>query len=170
MSEIDLYFTDETAFKLTPNVPYGWQPIGEQLSIRSSNDKVANVFGLLSYQGILKTFITKQNIDSDFIIECVDEIADKIVIPTVLVFDNAPWHTAKKIDQRIKQWQEKGLYLFYLPVYSPHLNPIETLWRKIKLEWLKSKDYESSKSLKDALLYIIKNYDAEFCINFSKNL
>jgi len=157
-------------FKLTPNVPYGWQPVGEQLSIRSSSDKVANIFGLLSYQGILKTFISKQNIDSDFIIECVDQIAEKINIPTVLVFDNAPWHTSAKIAQKLKQWEKRDLYIFYLPVYSPHLNIIETLWRKIKLEWLKPKDYESSKSLKEALLHIIKNYGSEFCINFSKNV
>jgi hypothetical protein len=33
---IDLYYLDETGFCLTPSVPYGWQNIGEYLSIPGS--------------------------------------------------------------------------------------------------------------------------------------
>ena len=33
---IRLFFTDETGFNLVPNIPYGWQPIGEQKTIRSA--------------------------------------------------------------------------------------------------------------------------------------
>lgn len=44
---IDLFFTDETGFSLTPNIPCGWQPVGEQISIRSSRTKALNLFGLL---------------------------------------------------------------------------------------------------------------------------
>ncbi len=29
-------------------------------------------------------------------------------------------------------WQKRGLYLLFLPAYSPHLNIAGTLWRKIK--------------------------------------
>ncbi|MDQ3633153.1 MAG: transposase [Acidobacteriota bacterium] len=37
---------------------------------------------------------------------------------------------------RIKYWQTRGLYIFYLPTYSSHLNIAETVWRKLKYEWL----------------------------------
>ncbi|MEL6834814.1 MAG: transposase, partial [Bacteroidota bacterium] len=89
--------------------------------------------------------------------------------PTVIVLDNAPWHTSYKVRQREQVWNNKELYLFFLPTYSPHLNLIELLWRKIKYEWLKAEDYLSAKKLKEALYRIIENYDKEFTVNFSKN-
>ena len=166
---IQLYFTDETGFSLTPNIPYGWIPIGEQWSIRSAKDRVCNLFGLLSRKGNLMAYSTHQNINSNFIIECIDEIVDQIQMPTVLVMDNAPWHRSKLIKTKQCEWNKKGLYLFYLPTYSPHLNLIETLWRKIKYEWLRPQDYLSAKKLKEALFKIITKYDDEFSVNISKN-
>ena len=166
---IDLLFTDECGFNLTPSIPYGWQPIGKQLGIRSSKNRVTNVFGLLSRQGKLMVYSTNENINSQFIIECIDELALKVKRPTVFVFDNAPWHKSEKVLSRQKQWNDKNVYLFFLPTYSPHLNLIETLWRKIKYEWLKAEDYLSARILKQAIFNIIKKYDDEFCINFSKN-
>jgi len=32
----------------------------------------------------------------------------------------------------IKLWQNRGLYIFYLPSYSPHLNIIERLWKEMR--------------------------------------
>lgn len=167
---IDLFFTDESGFNLTPSIPYGWQPIGEQLSIRSAKDRVMNVFGLLSAMGKLMVYSTSKNINSQFVIECIDEITTKVERPTVLVLDNAPWHKSAVLLAKQKEWREKDVYLLFLPTYSPHLNLIETLWRKIKYEWLKAEDYLSAAALKNAIFNIISKYDDEFCINFSKNL
>ena len=154
---------------MTPSIPYGWQPIGEQWSIRSSKTKVTNIFGLMTRQGNVRVYASAENIDSIYVIECIDDFVKTIQKLTVLVLDNAPWHRAKRVLDMEQQWQEKGLFLFFLPPYSPHLNLIETLWRKIKYEWLRPKDYESAKTLKEAIFYIIRNFDNEFSINFSKN-
>ena len=29
-------------------------------------------------------------------------------------------------------WEKRGLFLFYIPPYSPHPNVVETLWRIMK--------------------------------------
>lgn len=166
---IDLLFVDECGFNLTPSIPYGWIPTGEQRTIRSAKSLVANALGFLNRVGKLKVYLTKSTIDSDFVISCIDEIAQSITKPTVLVMDNAPWHRSVKMKLRMEQWQNQELYIFFLPTYSPHLNLIEILWRKIKYEWLKPKDYLSVKNLYEALVKIIKGYDNQFCINFSKN-
>lgn len=167
--EIDLLFSDETGFNLTPYIPYGWQPIGEQLSIRSAKDHVCNLLGFLSRKGSLKVWSTPQNINSDFVIECFSELANDITKPTVIVLDNAPWHSSAKVKKAETLWNEKGLYLFFLPTYSPHLNLIEILWRKIKYKWIKTQDYQSASKLRDAIHYIISKYDDEFSINLSMN-
>lgn len=166
---IDLLFSDETGFNLTPCIPYGWQPVGEQLTIRSDKKRVCNLYGLLSRKGSLQVWSTPQNINSDFIIECLDELTNQLQRPTVVVLDNAPWHIAEKVRQRQMIWNDKDLYLFFLPVYSPHLNLIEMLWRKIKYEWLKAEDYLSAQKLEQAVHHIIRTYDEEFTVNLSKN-
>ncbi|WP_440432814.1 transposase, partial [Prevotella sp.] len=39
----------------------------------------------------------------------------------------------KRIRKRPRKiWEKRGLFLFYLPLYSPELNPAEILWRILK--------------------------------------
>lgn len=68
-------------------------------------------------------------------------IVSQIEKETVIVLDRAPWHTSEKTLSMISEWEDKGLFIVFLPAYSPHYNLIETLWRKIKHEWLNIKDY-----------------------------
>jgi len=37
--------------------------------------------------------------------------------------------------------ENRGLFLFFLPPYSPHLNIAETLWRILKGKWIRPQDY-----------------------------
>lgn len=168
---IDLLYTDETRFTLTTCVSQCILRLAAQgrANRHSECQRLGNEYFWTVKSAALKVFTTQESINSDFIIECVDQIAQGITRLTVLVFDNAPWHKAEKILQRQGQWQQKGLFIFFLPPYSPHLNPIETLWRKIKHEWLKPNDYASTQTLKNAVYHIIKNYDNLFSIKFSKN-
>src|SRR5690242_7682951 len=37
--------------------------------------------------------------------------------------------------EKRRQWEQQGLYLYYLPAYSPELNRIEILWKQAKYFW-----------------------------------
>ena len=65
--------------------------------------------------------------------------------------------------------RDRGVFIFYLPTYSPHLNPIEILWRKMKYEWLRPKDYLSKQALSDAIIDILKGFGSNHKIRFSIN-
>ena len=54
----------------------------------------------------------------------------------------------------------------YLPTYSPELNLIEILWRKIKYEWLPLNCYVNYQTLKKAVLEILKNFGSKHRITF----
>lgn len=167
IGDIDLRFADESAFNLEPNVPYGWIRIGQQYGLRSSKHGKLNVFGLLSYAGELASYVTTQKVDSKQIIEWMDDFAQSITKKTVVVLDNAPWHRSKLVESKTEEWKTRGLNLFYLPPYCPHLNCIETLWRKMKHEWLRPQDFNSAKDLHARIGEILTNYgDGLFDINF----
>lgn len=167
---IDLLFGDESGFSLTPYVPYGWQPVGEQVGIPTKREHLCNVLGLLDPIGgklVAYSAAEREKVNSAFMVSRLDDFAQSLGKETVVVLDNAPWHKSKKFMGQIERWQEKGLFIFHLPRYSPHLNLIETLWRKIKYEWFRPADYTSGTALKKRLKEIFSCFGEQFKINFS---
>lgn len=66
---------------------------------------------------------------------------------TVIAQDNARIHTSQAVQQRITDWQSKGLYLFYLPRYSSELNLIEGEWHQIKAHQIRGRMFEDEYDL-----------------------
>ncbi len=167
---IDLRFADQSAFNLQPNVPYGWIRIGQQRGISSQKGGTLNVFGLLNLRGDLTSYQTTTSVNSITVIDWLEDYAAGISQETVIVLDNAPWHRSKAVSGKIQEWQARGLHLFFLPPYSPHLNLVETVWRKMKHEWLRPQDFVCKEALHDRINHILRNYgNPEFAINFSIN-
>src|SRR5262245_35778236 len=48
----------------------------------------------------------------------------------VLVIDNAPWHRGQPIEAALRDHPQ--LEFYRLPSYSPQLNPVERLWKKLR--------------------------------------
>ncbi len=153
---------------MTPNVPYGWLPIGKQSAIPSDSQRLINIFSLMNLHQQLSSYPTQGTINTDYIIRCLDDFCGVLTKITVVVLDNAPWHIAPALQDKRAEWESKGLHLFYLPTYSPQLNFIEILWRKIKYEWLKPSDYSSKEQLLNAIFHILKKFGSEFQIKFQR--
>jgi transposase len=148
---IDLYYGDETKVSEEGYVPYGWQFEDEQVAIEVTKGRSINCFGLLSRSNDFIYKTQEKNINADFIIQTLDAFSLSLSKPTVVVLDNARVHTARKVKQLFQIWQRRGLYIFYLPPYSPHLNIIERLWKELKEGWIKPADYQSP----DTLFYAV---------------
>jgi len=164
--KLKIYYGDESGFSLEPCIPYGWQPPGEYVRITPAGGHRLNVFGLLSRDNDLHAFSTQGTVDTDMVIACMDEFVKTITIKTIVVLDNASIHRSEKFNAKLGEWREKGLRIFHLPPYSPHLNIIETLWRKIKYDWLKPGDYASWETLLKALENIVTSVGKELKIDF----
>jgi putative transposase len=50
------------------------------------------------------------------------------------------------------RWEAKGLKLYYLPSYCPHLNLIEGVWRRLKGFLMPRRFYDSLAKLREAVL------------------
>jgi len=85
----------------------------------------------------------------------------------VVVLDNAPIHHSHLFIEQIPKWGEKGLFLYYLPTYSPELNKIEILWRMIKYKWISISAYFDFDALKSALDDILIGIGEKYKINFA---
>ena len=166
---IDLFFGDETKFSEQGYVPYAWQFKDENIAIKACKGKSINCFGLFSRTNQFRYRNSIKNINADFIIETLDALSFEITKPTVIVLDNARIHTARKIKELLKVWQSRGLYIFYLPPYSPHLNIIERLWKEMKQAWIKPDDYSSADQLFYAVDRICSAIGNQLFLRFSKS-
>jgi len=167
---IELRFCDESGFTLQPYVPYAWQKKKQPHRIFAQKSrKRLNVLGLMSLSGQLTVYHREQSIDGEFVRNSLDDFSNNPrQKPIVIVLDNGPVHHAKVVKDELEKWESEGTYLFYLPTYSPHLNPIEILWRFCKYKWLNKVHYKSWSTLKKAILAIFKEYGSTYIINFRK--
>lgn len=165
---IDLYFGDEASFSMTPCLPYAWQEKGKRIEIFPQRDKKVNLFGIFRPDNVAVTYQSGGNINSEFLIQSIDDFCRYLEKPTVLVLDNAPTHRSKLFSEQLARWEEKGLYIFFLPKYSPHLNIAEIYWRKAKYEWLKPSDYFSFARYKQKIKEIFNGIGIDYKIVFKE--
>ena len=55
--------------------------------------------------------------------------------------------------------------MWYLPPYSPDLNPIEKLWSKVK-SWLRKLRPSNFQAIGEALVQALQNVTAKECANY----
>lgn len=141
---IDLYYGDESRVCLEPCAPYGWQFEDEEVWMPSGKGPSLNCFALLSRDNRCIFETTPGYIDAAWVATQLEKVCWKTWEArriSVVILDNAPVHTGVEMKKRLREWEARGLFVFFLPPYSPHLNIAETLWRKLKYEWLAPQDY-----------------------------
>lgn len=165
--EIDLRYLDESGFCLTPSIPYAWQEKDTILCVLSQRSRRLNVVGLLNRKNQLACYVFETTINSDVIIACIDDFALSCTQTTVIVMDQASVHTSNDFYDKIAQWQQQGIEIFWLPPYSPELNLIEILWRFMKYEWIDLSAYENWSTLVEYVEKVLREFGEKYVINFA---
>lgn len=166
--EIDLFFMDETGIGRTPYIPYAWQDQGTTVALPCRDGKRINIIGLYSFRdGTLTAEMTDKNVTSQAIVEFFDKFVKTVSKLTVAMIDNASIHVAKVVKAKLKEWEIRNLYLYFLPAYSPELNLIEIVWRKLKYQWLPIRAFDSFSALWSALNEVLPKIGIEYNIKFA---
>lgn len=173
LEKINVYYFDESGFTTQPSVPYAWQQKGETQELPSFPSRRFNVLGFLSKQQPAYFHSTEHRVNTQTVIDAFDGFVARYAdtyqqhqTPCVVVLDNASIHTSHAFRNKQDQWATNGVILHYLPPYSPELNSIEILWRKIKYDWLPLSCYLSFESLKQAVLEVLNNFGSKYQITF----
>jgi len=152
---------------LEPSVPYAWQPI-DTIEVPSSPSRRLNVLGFLTPDNKFESFCFDCSIDTDVVIATFDKFAQtESSKRRVIILDNASIHTSYQFIDKIDEWEKKGLFIKYLPPYSPKLNLIEMLWRFIKYVWLPFSAYSSFKQLVIEVESILSQIGEQFQVQFA---
>lgn len=165
--EIDLRYCDESGFSLTSNVPYAWQDKDDPLEVKSQRSQRLNVLGFMNLSGKLDSYIFFGSITAAVVIACIDAFCESCTQTTIIVMDQASIHTSGEFQDKRLEWAGRGVYIFWLPSYSPQLNLIEILWRFMKYEWIELSAYESWEKLVDYVEKVLMGFGEEYVINFA---
>ena len=92
-------------------------------------------------------------LDSDLFIAFLKEVL-KIYGMVIIVLDNASCHRSAKIRDFIES-THGSIRLFFLPPYTPQLNPIEIQWRELK-KLLAGRYFESEEELINAVNTLVR--------------
>lgn len=80
----------------------------------------------------------------------------------IVVMDNLASHKVAGVREAI---EAAGCELWYLPPYSPDLNPIEKLWSKVKA-WLRQASETTFHALSHAVGDALRNVKPDECNNY----
>lgn len=156
-----LLYLDEVGFSLALPVSYTWSKRGSKnrlrVSMRWGSHGRLNLIGALAWGKEKRTLhfeLIEESVKSEHVLTFIDELARNAPADqlSVVVLDNASFHTGANIKERRQDWEEKNVLLRYLPPYAPHLNPIEALWKRLKCFLLPRRCYDSVDQLRQALL------------------
>jgi transposase len=110
--------------------------------------KIMTILGALSLKGMVATMTIEEPTDTDIFLASVEHLLYPVLRHgDVVVMDNLSAHKAPAV----RVWIEKaGAEVLYLPPYSPHLNPIEKAWAKLK-QLLRAAKARSKETLDQAI-------------------
>ena len=72
-------------------------------------------------------------------------------VPRVVVLDNAGIHTSKVVKAARPGLAKLGIYLYYLPAYSPELNRIEPVFEQVKHHDMPTRSFTTRADLRAAV-------------------
>ncbi|WP_136810871.1 IS630 family transposase [Desulfosediminicola flagellatus] len=128
----EIFFGDESSVRSDYHSGTTWAPVGKTPTVKTtaSRHKV-NLVSAISPRGTMRFMSTDGNVTATVFIEFLKRLLYKANRPVFLILDNHSVHRSKEVREFVKSRAGK-LRLFFLPPYSPELNPDEHVWNYLK--------------------------------------
>ena len=130
-----IYWGDETAVKHDTNWVTGYAPKGQTpiLKCHDGRWRTATMVSAISNQGLLRFKIQYKPMNQESFIEFLADPIEVEERKIFLIIDNLRVHKSKLVKQWVQAHKDR-IKLFFLPPYSPELNPDEYVNRALKTD------------------------------------
>lgn len=143
----------------------GWAPRGQRLlaKVPPGRWKTLTFIAALRHDRVAAPWLIEGPINGESFLLYVEKVLAPTLRPgDIVVMDNLGSHRGKAIRTAIRA---VGARLFFLPKYSPDLNPIEMFFAKLK-HWLRKAARRSADALYNAIAAILPDVSPNECANF----
>lgn len=127
-----IYFGDEAGIRSDYHSGTTWAPKGQTPIVRTTGSRLSmNMISAVSAKGSMRFMTVKGSLTADTFIEFLQRLLKNAEKPVFLVVDGHPVHRSKRVQEFVASTGGR-MKLFYLPPYSPELNPDEQVWSHLK--------------------------------------
>lgn len=145
----NIYFADEAGIRSDYHTGTTWAPVGETPVATVTGRRFSfNMISAVSPRGDFRFMIYEGYGTAEVFKEFLRRLMLGASKPVYVVVDGHSIHKAKIVREYVDS-HNGNLKLFYLPPYSPHLNPDEQVWAHVKRQVSKQfvQDKEGMKKL-----------------------
>jgi transposase len=130
--QAEIWFGDEAGVRSDAHAGTTWAPRGRTPIVSSTGARFGlNLVSAVNGQGLFRFMGVQGRVNAGVFIEFLKRLLVKAEHPIFLIVDGHPTHKAKKVRKFVAQ-NSKRLRLYFLPPYSPELNPDEQVWNDLK--------------------------------------
>jgi transposase len=127
-----VYFGDESSIRSDYHTGTTWAPKGKTPVVKTTGARFSvNMIAAISARGTMRFMLYKGTMDAVLFQEFLSRLLKDSDGPVFLILDGHPVHRSKHIREFVESTGGK-LRLFFLPGYSPELNPVEQTWNYTK--------------------------------------
>jgi transposase len=128
-----IFFADEASIRTDHHAGTTWAPVGQTpVVITTGERKSVNMVSAISPRGELRFRVHEGKMNAGKFIDFLKALLDSVPGKIFLIVDGHPVHKAKKVSEFMKEKADGRLSIFFLPPYSPDLNPDEWVWNNVK--------------------------------------
>jgi transposase len=131
-----IYFADEAGVCSDYHAGTTWAPVGRTPVVATTGDRFGvNLISAVTAKGALRFAAYDGNLNGGVFIDFCRRLLHDTSGPVFLILDGHPVHRSKAV-KAFAASTDGRLRLFFLPGYSPELNPDEWVWKNIKHDWV----------------------------------
>ncbi len=131
-AKAEICFGDEAGIRSDFHAGTTWAPKGETPIVESNGQRLGlNIISAVSPKGEMRFMVVEGTIKTKEFIAFLSRLLVGAKNKVFLIVDGHTIHRSKKVKEYVASTKGK-LGLFYLPGYSPELNPDEFVWNELK--------------------------------------
>ena len=128
-----IFFEDEAGLRTDHHAGTTWSPVGQTpVVIKTGERKSISMVSAISPRGELRFRVQEGSMNADSFIDFLKALLSTAEGKVFLIVDGHPVHKSKKVREFAENEAGGRLKIFFLPPYSPDLNPEEWVWKNVK--------------------------------------
>ena len=127
-----IFFADEAGIRSDNHAGTTWAPVGQTPIVKATGARFGfNMLSAVNAQGHFRFMTVEGTVTASVFRDFLKRLITGVERKVFLIVDGHPTHKAKLVKQFLADNKDR-IELFFLPPYSPELNPDELVWNNVK--------------------------------------
>jgi transposase len=152
-----IFFADEASIRSDYHRGTTWAPKGQTPIVKTTGARFSvSMISAINKKGYLRFMAINGRLNADIFIDFLKRLIHNANRPIYLIVDNHPVHKSGKVQKYVRSTKGR-LRLFFLPPYSPELNPDELVWNHVKAHRIGRKQIAGPDDLKAKVMSSLRS-------------